>query len=131
LSASTINLLLPTRRHQRVEHQRHVALCGYLLEQASAQGRLSGAHFTGELDEAARSTLPNAVQQVRERIPVGGTEIHKRGIRRDREWWFVQSKVLQVQNAPSIQPSSSSRLALPPTAAVFTVSVRSVANRNK
>ena len=71
-------------RQSRIQHQRDARVLGQLLEQQPAQRGLAGAHFAGQLHEAAAATLTDAIQQVRERIAMALAEEHEARIGRDR-----------------------------------------------
>ena len=119
-----------TRRHQGVEHQSHLAILRHLLHQTTAQRGLTGTDFACQLDKPTRTALSDTIHQVGQGIAMRRAQINKRWIWRDRKRRFIQSEMLQIQGVLSGQSSNSSKLALPPTAAVLTVSVRSVANLN-
>ena len=83
---------------------------------------------------SSRPARPERVEQLqallRERILVPRAQEDEARIRGDRERRFDESEVLEIHE-PARDQSRASRLALPPTAARLTVTVRSLANRSR
>jgi hypothetical protein len=86
-----------TRRHQRIEDQRHLGRFGHLFQQATAYRGLAGTDLARQLHKTAGAALPHAVQKMRQRVTVRRAEVNERRVRRDRKRRFTQSKKLQVQ----------------------------------
>ena len=92
-------------RQLGVQDDRHVGELGKLLEQGTDEGRLAGAHFAGELDEAA--AFLDAVDEVRERLPVPLAQVEVAGIGGDREWLLVKAEEAGVHRiSRGVRPSA-------------------------
>src|SRR5690606_26943637 len=82
-----------------------------LFEQQPAQRGLAGADLAGQLDETAAAALADAVQQVRERVPVAFAQKHEARVGRDRERWLAEPVVVEIHPGGSADESASGALA--------------------
>ena len=80
----------------RIQHQRRMGVLGQLVQQQAAERGLAGAHFAGELHESAAAALLDAVEQVRQGIPMVFAEEHVMRVRGDRERRLFEAVVLQI-----------------------------------
>jgi hypothetical protein len=84
------------RIQPRIQHQRGVGVLGQPVQQQPAERGLAGADFAGELHEAAAAALLDAVEQMRQRVPMVFAEEHVMRVGRDRERRLFEAVVLQV-----------------------------------
>ena len=71
------------RRYLGIEQYGQIDIVRHLFLQTPAQGGLAGSYLAGQLNEAA--ILSQAVEQVRQRLPVTRAHEEEQRIRRDRE----------------------------------------------
>ena len=73
-----------------------------LLQQAPADAGVAGPHLTRQLDEPA--ALPDAVEEVGERLLMALAHVEEARVRRDREGRFLQGEMGQVHRVSRRAP---------------------------
>ena len=83
--------------HRRVQDERDVDVVREMLQEIAAQRRLSGSDLPCQLNEAP--SLGNAVQEMREPLPVTLAEIQEALVGRGRERRFGKAEVREIQRS--------------------------------
>ena len=96
-------------RQLGVEDVGHVGALGHLAEEAAADGGLAGAHRPREQHEAAPAS--DAIEQVRQRLPMTPAHVEEARVGRDREGILLQAEQRRV-HARSI-PTTLRRARVP------------------
>src|ERR1041385_2906573 len=82
--------------HDGVEDQRRRVSGAELLQQRAAERGLARAHFAGELDESL--PLPDAVEQMVERLAVLRTVEQEARVGRYVKWRLVQAVIFEIHS---------------------------------